>query len=372
MKNKLRILLAAVLIVWLPGCSEAVDLENLTLGLVIGVDLDEHNQLVSYFSSPLFNKNVSKSTLTLESNAKTLRATRREFDSMATGLAVGGKTQVILIGKRLMQHGDWFSLFDVFFRDAKNSLSERVIAVDGDVSEIMQNIPQDMPPLSLHLASLIDTKELRNETVKTNLQQFDKQMFEKGITPYISLIKVENERIKLTGTALLDKKGRLVMTLDQNETTLLRILQNSSRGQQSLSASIPGAQKSDIYDKNNLTFSINSVKNKMKTGYRDGKFEFDIKLNMFVSLKERLFTYDMRKNREKLEQQIQEQIKKQFEELIKKCQKNQIDPIGLGQYARAYQYKKWKQVQEHWGETFSEADVHLSVKTNIKYMGPVK
>lgn len=371
MKNKLRILLAAVLIAVLPGCSEAIDLENLTLGLVAGADLDKNNQLLIYFSSPLFNGTSKNSTLNIESDKKTFRTARADFDSIATGLAVGGKTQVFLIGKRLLQHGDWFPLLDVNFRDAKNTLSTSMVAVDGEVSELLQNIPKDTPT-SLFLDNLIDSNEIRNETVKTNMQQLDKQMFEKGITPYISLISLENGRIKLAGTALLDKKGKLVMTMDQKETMLLRLLQRSSKGQQGLSVSIPSEQKSDIYDTNSLSLSINRVKNKMKTGYLDGKFEFDIKLNLSVSLKERLFPYDMRKNGEKLEQQIQEQIKKQFEELIKKCQKKQIDPFGFGQYARAYQYKNWKQVQDHWGEAFSEADVHISVKSNIKYMGPVK
>ncbi|WP_374987756.1 Ger(x)C family spore germination C-terminal domain-containing protein [Paenibacillus sp. R14(2021)] len=38
-----------------------------------------------------------------------------------------------------------------------------------------------------------------------------------------------------------------------------------------------------------------------------------------------------------------------------------MDPIGVGLYARAYQYKAWKKVQENWGDAFSKADVSVNI-----------
>ncbi|MNG37666.1 hypothetical protein D3C84_1250870 [compost metagenome] len=69
---------------------------------------------------------------------------------------------------------------------------------------------------------------------------------------------------------------------------------------------------------------------------------------------------------------ISELTQQQFNNLIKKIQQNQIDPIGLGLYARAHEYRQYKKVEEHWGETLSEADIHLTVKVKIGSTGPMK
>jgi hypothetical protein len=55
--------------------------------------------------------------------------------------------------------------------------------------------------------------------------------------------------------------------------------------------------------------------------------------------------------------------------LVAKMQRHEIDPIGLGLYARAYQFKAWEHVQDEWGHAFSKADVRIHIKTKIKNMG---
>ncbi|MNY44410.1 hypothetical protein D3C86_1794380 [compost metagenome] len=65
-------------------------------------------------------------------------------------------------------------------------------------------------------------------------------------------------------------------------------------------------------------------------------------------------------------------MQKQFENLLKKIQKHQIDPIGLGLYARAHEYRQYKKVENHWGEALSEADIQVSVKVVLGSIGPVK
>jgi Ger(x)C family germination protein len=372
MNRKLRILLLAIIVFWLPGCSDRLDLENMTLGLIVGMDLNQHNELVVYISSPVFSKEAKEKSQKIRVKATTLRQSRAGLDSISAGLITGGKTQILLIGKRLLQHGDWFPLLDAEYRDTKNSLTVKVAAVDGEVSKILALPLKDKPRLPLYLTDLIDNAAKRNLTTRTTLQLLHRQMYEKGLTPYLPEFKIEKKEIKLMGTALLDKRGKLVATLNHQESGLLRILQSGKKGQFSFTVPIPGEQKDDTTGKNKLSFSVSSVKSKTKTSYHNDHFQFNMNLKMVIVLTERLFPFDMKKNQKKLEQQIQEQVQKQMEQLIKKCQRHLIDPIGLGLYARAYQYEEWQKVQEHWGDALAKSDVKISVKTEIKYMGAVK
>ncbi|WP_458259534.1 Ger(x)C family spore germination C-terminal domain-containing protein [Bacillus cereus] len=59
-------------------------------------------------------------------------------------------------------------------------------------------------------------------------------------------------------------------------------------------------------------------------------------------------------------------MKSDLEGLIKKIQKAEIAPIGLGVYARAYTYKDWKRVQKQWGKALSKADVKIGGMGTIK------
>ncbi|WP_373233344.1 Ger(x)C family spore germination protein [Cohnella sp.] len=375
MKVLEKILLTLVFIVLLPGCDRAVNLEDLSITLVIGMDLDDESNITTYVVAPVFSSNVKGSTQVLESKAPTLRQARQNFDSMTAGMIVGGKIQVVLVGKRLLKKKNWFTLLDVFFRDSKLSLSARVVAVDGNVSDVVNLKSQDLPLLPLRLTSLIDTNEKRGQTVKTNLQQLDIQMHDKGVTPYISSIRLDGNKITATGTVLLDKKGKMATTLNPNETTLFYILMNSDRinnGQASLFARFQDVKKSGLFDTGLINMSINQSRLRIKPGYRNEKFYFPADITLSMALKERLFPYDMKDNLRDFEQEIESSIRDQLEQLLEKFQKHHVDPIGLGRYARAYQYEQWKKVQNNWGEAFSRADIPLNIDTTIKYIGPVK
>jgi hypothetical protein len=121
-----------------------------------------------------------------------------------------------------------------------------------------------------------------------------------------------------------------------------------------------------------LSFTASEADTKIKTSFRDDRFRFEIKVDMPVSLTERLFSFNMQKNKKELEEMIAKQTEKKLKKLIEKIQKNKIDPIGLGLYARAYEYKSYKKVEERWSEALSEADIKLTVDVTINSAGPVK
>ncbi|SCW31410.1 germination protein, Ger(x)C family [Paenibacillus tianmuensis] len=365
------VMLGLLVLLLVPGCSnDKINVEDLTLGLMLGMDLDQDNHMVYYLSSPVFNKEAKKKNEEFGRKTETFRQAMTGFDAMTTGLTIRGKVQVMLVGKRVLQHPDWFRLFDVVYRDAKYSVNARVVAVDGPVSEIIDFYPLDKPRLPLHMTKLIDTANRRGITVRTTQQELHRQMYEKGMTPSISEVKM-GKAVEVTGTAVLNERGEYAELLGLQESSLLLLLQN--RGKEiNLSVEIPGKGHGRPVSRSVTTFRVKSVKMKIKTKHAQDKFQFDIDIRLPIALSERLFPFDVRKKGDKLEQAIDKQLKRQFEQMIRSFQKHQVDPIGLGLYARAHEYQAYKKVQEHWGEALAKADVKLSVKTEIVDMGPAK
>jgi Ger(x)C family germination protein len=371
-KRLLHVMFIAVVVVFLPSCSDRLDMEDSSFSLLIGFDLDKENELIAYSTSPIFSKNVAKKTLELRVKPLTNRQARQKQDSYTPGLFQGRSIQVVLISKRVLQQENWFQLTDVWFRDPKNPLTTRIIAFDGPLSEIIYLNPKNQPMLPLLLRDLVETKNIRSETVKTTLQGLHQQIREKGVTPVISEVRVENKQIAMTGTTLLDHKGKFADSLNIQESILLRILQNNTKATVSLTIPIPGEMKTGPFHTDKLSLYVDKIKAKIKTSYLQGKFQFDMQITMRVELSELLFPYDVRSHGKELENKITVQLQKELDSLIKRIQADKIDPIGLGLYARAHEYSHFKKVEDHWGETLAKADIHVSVKTIIGAMGTVK
>lgn len=360
------ILCLVILIMVISGC-DAEPIEDLSVSLIIGLDLDEKDQLLVYMSSPVFNKEAKEKEEVYEVKTYSVRQSREKFDTRVMGLTVGSKSQIFLLGKRLLESKYWFNYFDPFYRDPKNTVSARIVAVDGAVSDLIFAKPIDKPRLPLYLKNLIDTATERNLVTKTNLQDFRRQIMDKGRTPWIPEIK-KDKRIQLTGSALLSHAGQYKLSITPDENQLLTILEGKKKKDYSML--IPVSLQSIHTRKPYLSFSIPFMKVKKKVVY-NGQFVFDIDVKLKIAITERLFTIDLEKESAQLEKSISTELEKEFSRLIRKIQKAQIDPLGLGLYARAYTYPEWKKVQDQWGKTLEKAKINIHVNTKIKTIGTI-
>ncbi|WP_419954177.1 Ger(x)C family spore germination protein [Neobacillus niacini] len=369
MKRWFHATLLIFLIVFLSSCGKKAPLEDLTLALILGIDLDDKNNLVFYEVNPVFSAGAKNESY--EVKAKTIRDSRRLFDALTTGEVTAGKIQVLLVGKRILQQGDWFTILDTVYRNPTFSMNTRVVAVDGPVSEVITQHPEEKPQMALHLKALIDKNYDRTRAVKGTLQELHREIHEKATTPFISEVK-KGKNLELSGMSLLDDKGKYAQFLTVPESSLLLMLQNKKRHEITLTIPVlPKEDENNIFHKNYISFAANRVKTKIKPGYKQNKFQFDINVKMNINIVERLFPEE-KLNNNQLAKMIEKQLKKQIMDLMKKIQKKKIDPIGLGLYARAYQYPHYKKIENTWGRALAEADVNVSVKIDINSNGAVQ
>jgi Ger(x)C family germination protein len=369
MKRWLHAILLILLIVILSSCGKKAPLEDLTIALILGIDLDDENHLAFYEVDPVFGEGAKNESY--EVKAKTIRDSRRLFDALTTGEVSAGKIQVLLLGKRVLQHGDWFPILDTVYRNPTFSMSTRVVTVDGPVSEVILYNPEEKHQLSLHLKAVIDKNYDRTRAVKGTLQELHREIYEKGITPFISEVKIA-KNLELTGMSLLDDKGKYAQFLNVPESSLLLMLQNKKRHEITLTIPVlPNEDEKNIFHKNEISFAASRVKTKIKSGYKQNKFHFDINVKMTINIVERLFPEE-KLNKDQLTKEVEKELKKQIDDLMKKIQKKKIDPIGLGLYARAYQYNHYKKVENNWGKALAESDVNVSVKVDINSNGAVE
>jgi Ger(x)C family germination protein len=364
LKSKLLYCLC-ILTILTTGCSDQIFVEDVSLTLILGIDLDEKGQLVVYMVSPVFSREAKtkRDISTVRSN--TIRGSREDLNTTVMGLVSGSKTQIILVGKRLLKQKYWTRYLDPFYRDPKNTVTPKIVAVDDSVKELIYFNPQDKPGLPLYLTKLIESAAERNVTVKTNLQEFHEQLTSKAITASICGLKKTN-KVWVTGSVLLDDTGKYKLSITPRENLIMRILQRGNVGEFPFTISIP----IQPHDRKEHWLSFSTIDKKVKTKVMyDHGYIFDVNIKLRVGINERLFPVSDPKI---LEKGIETTLKKEFDGFIKKIQTAEIDPIGFGRYARAYTYPEWKKVQNHWGKTFSNAKVNVKVNVMVSSSGTVK
>ncbi|MEH7224477.1 Ger(x)C family spore germination protein [Bacillus sp. JJ1566] len=371
MKRCFRILLSIPLLMMLTSCGYQVPLEDTTIVFIYGIDLDDDNNLIFYESSPVFSKGAKVQTESYHTKADTIRDSRKYFDSVTSGEVSGAKIQILLLGKRIVEHEDWFPMLDTMYRNSNFSLNTRVVIVDGQVSDIINYQPKSHAQLVMYLKNVLDKNHKRTRTEKGTLQELHSEFYEKGVTPALSDIK-KRERVEVNGIALLNDRGKYVDSLDLSESTLLLFLKHNRKHPISYTTiTIPTDKKDGLFHKNDLSFEVKNVKSKIKTSHDMDKFKFNVKISMSVVIQESLLSVDTKSNEKEIQKTIEERLKTDYEKLFKKIQDYKIDPIGFGIYARAYQYNQFKKVEDNWGEALSQAEIDVSVEIDIKAMGTV-
>ena len=350
-------------LITLLGCrTDQLSLEQATISLVLGIDKgQEKGELEVFQTNPVFSREAKEQVSTLSTTAHSLVEARGKLDSQSSGTVVGGKLQVVLIGKELVAEESIFPFMDVLYRNPKNTPNARIAIVNGSVSDIIEAKPGDKPRLAVYLSDLIDTTHLRENTVKTTLTEWHHSHFEKGLTPSFTELEKKDHIISVTGTALFNNENTYEYSLDYVDSALLLMLKEH------IKEPIPLSFRIDDTPKQMISFRVEKVSHHLKVDDAGENLTFNADLNLTVNITENNTQYDPETEMPKIKSLIQDQLQKKFQTLIKNMQEHQVDPMGYGIYVRAYEYDKWKSIADEWPKALSDAQI--SVNTNIEILG---
>jgi Ger(x)C family germination protein len=370
-----KFILACSCLLLMSACGDRLEVEKTTLSLVYGFDLGEDDKIIAYQVSPVFDKQAKRKYEVYQAKVDTIRQARGVYNSMSSGVIAKGKLQVMMFSEQLLKKESILPYMDVIYRDPKNTGNMRMVVAKESVSSIVNSEFTDKPSLPIYITNVIDVGKKNNNTIFTTVQNFHTQLFNKGITPAVSEIKKGKNTIVVTGSALLNNRGIYKMSLNRRESELLLMLQEKAKPPIPFTLSIPTQSLKTLnvtkHEKGTdfVTINIYGLNRSISTDYEKNHFSFDVKMNLEVSLEERTFDVDMKKKQKQLAAILTDLLEKEFTGLIRKVQKKHLDPFGFGWYARAFQYKQWKKVDNRWPDEFSRATVKVTPTVEIKIYG---
>ncbi|WP_111440867.1 Ger(x)C family spore germination protein [Psychrobacillus insolitus] len=385
---KKRILSLIILCLFLTGCWDKKELNELAITMALGVDKIDDEYLVSAqvvvpgeVSSMKGGAGQSPVTL-FQAKGATMNDAIRNLALVSPRTGYFGHLQIVVIGESMAQEGiasilDYLSRYyeirsDFYLLVAKETAAEKVL----NIQTVLERIPANNIFNILHTSEhrLSNTRAVTLANLIVDLEREGKE----GVLTGIYIIGDEESgsskqnvesitptaQLKLDGIAVF-KEDKLVGWLTDEEGKAYNIITDKVKNTLG-TLSCPEGGKVNVH--------VDSLTSKLKNTIVDGKPEIEIDIQISGNIGEIDCEIDVTKEEtiKMLEKTYEEQVEKNVNETIQVVQNDfQSDIFGFGAAIHQSNPKEWKKIKNQWDTEFSEIKVTVKAKVNIRHFGTV-
>lgn len=166
------------------------------------------------------------------------------------------------------------------------------------------------------------------------------------------IIDIVDERVALTGIALL-RDAAYVGKMSLDETYPFSWMKQKRTETSYFKVRL----------KDHDEISIRNLKTKLRHHYSEASKEMTLYIRMTGKLMESNEAEPLDMTPAEMDKTMTNQLVKESEALVKKFQKLQIDPLGLGNYVRAHS-RKWS--EQKWKEQYSDIKIKVVIDSTIE------
>lgn len=373
--------------IFLTGCWNNIEVNNLAITSCIGIDKTKNGYLVSeQVINPkaiASKKSVNEAPVILyTAEGVDLPSIIRSFSSQSSRKIYSSHLRMVILGQSISEYG-LEDILDYFSRDHEYRTDFYfVVAKDSTAKDIMNILTpiESIPGISMYnslklsSADWAPTKSVRIIELINSIVADGKNpvltcvTISKGkITPTsIDQLKHNNDikKIQYTGLAAF-KKDKLVGWLTEDE----------SKGYNYITGNVKNTIGYSYYkDKAKITGEVIRAKSTMKASLVNGKPIIDVKINVKQNIDAVSGEFDVSKeeNKDVLNKLAEEKIKLMCNLAIDKAQKQlKTDIFGFGEVIHRTYPKPWRNMKDNWNDEFIDTKVNVSVKVETNQLGQV-
>lgn len=337
----------------LTACVKQQILDRINLFIVAAFDEIARDQLEITLAVPRFQAGKPE-VVSDDLYSKTGRTSTGVREFMSTQMdkpSQPGKLSVVLFGSDKASSGIEKEL-DVLLRNAFFSRRMYLAVVDGKAKNLLEENFSKKEEKGMFLYHVLDANTRKGTLPSQNLHEFEYALVGKGLDPFLPMLQLQHGHVVVSGTALF-KQGKYVASLDFNQSMLMKLLlKDMNRG---------------IYEirlENGAFLAVENVGSKVK--YRMKNDAIMIRLSMNCKIREAQGYTITDEHLRTLHKRFQQQLFQAETELIRTFQKNGIDPLGLGDFARS-RNRHWN--EEDWMRKYPLMHVNVEVQVNMMESG---
>ncbi|WP_347880106.1 Ger(x)C family spore germination protein [Paenibacillus sp. BK720] len=262
-----------------------------------------------------------------------------------------GKLSVVLFGRDKATSGVKKEL-DVLLRNAIHSRRMYLAVVDGKAKHLLEEKFSRKDEKGMYLYHLLDANTRKGTLPSQNLHEFEYARVGKGLDPYLPLLQIQHGRVSVVGTALF-RDDAYVASLNYNQSKFMKmLLKDMNQG------------IIEVKLDNGTFLTVDNVGSSVK--YHMKNDSILINLSMDCKIREAEGNPISDEVLPILKKQIEQKILQAESELIQIFQKNEIDPLGLGDFVRSRK-QTWN--EEEWMRQYPKMNIEVDVDVIIMETG---
>ncbi|MFL0269201.1 Ger(x)C family spore germination protein [Candidatus Clostridium radicumherbarum] len=370
-KLKLLIILPLIACIF-TGCWDQKILEKIGFNLELGVESNPNGLSVSYVS-PLIAPDESGKIISIEKldGVSTLREAREKAKLSSSKKVESGVLDHILFSSELAASG-LDDILSVLEREADDPTQSYLVIVDGSPRKLLSSISEfkTKPRSDIYLKSLIESGIESSYIPDTAVHDYDINLFSGTIDLIVPMMKLGNEEVELTGSALFHK-DKMVGSINIRETSILLSLMGKKKPMEYICKTVDNTEVSS-HKLVGMAVTLKDAKRKIKVTLENGRPIVNISLSYKARCDDARWGIDFTNKEIKanIESKIAENIKDDSMMVLDKCQKAGSDPMGIGDILRANYPNYWSNTT--WLKAYQDATFNVDVKLHINSHGLIK
>ncbi|MEH7492392.1 Ger(x)C family spore germination protein [Neobacillus niacini] len=358
---------------------ETKQLERLGLITAIGFDLKKENQIKGTISVTKFDPMAKVMTNLISADANTLQTLRAE-ENLATDQRLEmGQLRCVIYSKELAEKGI-IQLVNALNRDPTvGNMVYLTIAEKDAFSIISMDEKKIKVNIGTYLYNLIRQNVERELLISPTLHEFNHKFFDYGQDPVLPIINVKKDKVAISGVALFND-DKMVAKLNNDKLFYLKLLTDEYRtGSKELEFDRDefkniintqgGRNFGEIYNK--LFISLDTLRSNTSIKLVDKKnLVFKVEVVMDSRLLETTNYLELSEpaNMKFIEKKVNKEMESQIKKLLLFFQKQQVDPVGIGNEYMAH--VRGKPIsQKEWKELYKSAKFDVQVNNTIVRTG---
>lgn len=374
MKKILFLLILTHLLVFLTGCWDYNEIEEVALVSSFAIDIDSKTgeyilnvEVVDVEEGPKGTKFIPS---LIEIRGETIFDAFRNSIALTTKKLYFSHASIIVVSQDFAKEGiipilDWLSrqkepriTFHIYI--SKKNTAKEILLKEDKSTKIRTIEAEEIIEASKYLAKSphIEAYQITNQIIKNKIS---------SVLPTVDIVNVNGKDSVLIQGSAYFKADKLIGIFDPMETMKYLLVVDQLK---------QGILIIEMDEKNNKDkVSLEILKNKTKTdiNIENQEISVTVRINTFASIQEidSGINYSSKEGRTLLIKKVEIFMEKEIEKFIASVQDRGIDVFGFGDSFSKKHPKIWREIEKDWDSIFRDLDIKVVSTINIKSGGHI-